>query len=379
MKPIYLDYAAATPLDEDVFLAMRSFYSENFYNPSALYTGAREAKKALESARESVSQTVGCRPSEIVFTAGGTESANLAIKGVIEASPQANCVVSAVEHEAVLAPARQLSARICPVDGFGRVLTTELKKLIDDNTVLLSVMYANNEVGTVQPVTEIVALADSIRKDRRRRNIDLPLYVHTDAAQAALYLNCSVSHLGVDLMTLNGGKMYGPKQSGILYIRTGTRISPQIVGGGQEWGIRSGTENVAQAVGFSHALKKAQASYKQRGKDVGALSDYFINNLEQRFSAVRNGHPKKRLPNNVHVIFPGHDNERILFSLDDQGVWAATGSACSASSEEVSHVLSAMGVSAEDARASLRFTLGVHTTKDEIDRALFAIEIALKS
>lgn len=379
MKPVYLDYSAGTPLDPRVLTVMTPFFSDNFYNPSALYKGARDAKSALESARASVSRTIGARPSEIIFTAGGTESANLAVKGVMEKYPDGELIISAVEHDAVLKPAGKYNHKLAPVSDKGLVDLKALEKLITDKTVLVSVMYANNEVGTVQPIREISQIISDIRKDRKSRQINTPLYLHTDACQAPQYLEINVARLGVDLMTLNGGKIYGPKQSGILYVRAGVLISPQILGGGQENGLRSGTENISGSVGFAKALELIIRNKQDSSRNTAELAKYFAGELESRFGAVINGHQKLRLPNNVHATFKGSDNERMLFSLDEQGIYASVGSACSASSEEPSHVLKALGISEADARSSLRFSLGRETTREEIDRTLSAVEIAINA
>lgn len=379
MKPIYLDYAAATPVDPEVFNAMLSYFSDVFYNPSALYSGGLKARDALVAARSEVAQTIGCRPSEIIFTAGGSESTNLAIHGIAKQFDDAEIIISAVEHEAVRKPAQHYSTKVWPVSEKGIVEAAQLPVLITDKTVLISVMYANNEVGSVQPIREIAEQINVIRESRKEAGNTRPLYFHVDAAQAPLYLDVNVARLKVDLLTLNGGKMYGPKQSGILYVKSGIRVTPLIDGGGQEFGIRSGTENVAFAVGFATALTKAQAAHKENSRTVGEFSRYFISQLQEQFGANLNGHKKQRLPNNIHVTFKGHDNERMLFSLDDQGIFAATGSACSASSDEVSHVLSAMGISEEDARASLRFSLGLETTREDIDATLTALQKAVKA
>ncbi len=379
MDYIYLDYAAATPVDDTVKQAMEPFYREVFFNPSATYEGARAVKRALEDARSVVSSSIGARPSEITFTAGGTESANMAISGVMNQFPHAKLLMSAIEHDAVIKPAERFNVGVIPVDKTGLVSVDTLATLVSDDVVLISVMLANNEVGTIQPIKEIVDYAHIIKRDRKSRGLDLPLYIHTDACQAPLYLDVDVSRLGVDLMTLNGGKIYGPKQSGILYHRASVSLQPIILGGGQESGLRSGTENVAQSIGFANALQLAMSRRVHSVKAVSELSNYFISELEQQFGAVVNGHRKKRLPNNVHVTIAGCDNERVLFSLDDQGVWAAAGSACQASKDEPSHVLRAMGITAEDAQSSLRFTLGRQTTRGEIDRALEALVIALSA
>lgn len=379
MKPVYLDYAAATPIDPSVLEAMQPYFVEKFYNPSALYSGAREVKSALDDARASVARSLGARQAEITFTAGGTESANLALQGIMDNYPDAELLVSTVEHDAVLSPAKQYNMNLVPVDHSGLIDIVKLRNLISEKTVLISVMYANNEVGTVQPIRDVVTIVAVIRKQRQIDGNPLPLYVHTDACQAPQYLDVNVARLGIDLMTLNGGKLYGPKQSGILFHKTGVLLQPQIRGGGQEYGLRSGTENVAACVGFARALELALKRKNTVLKLVQELREYFVTELTERFDATINGNPKLRLPNTVHVTFTGADNERMLFSLDDQGIFAATGSACSASSEESSHVLLAMGISEKDARSSLRFSLGKETTKSEIDRALDALAIALKA
>lgn len=379
MKPVYLDYSAATPLDSRVLAVMMPFFYDSFYNPSALYKGARDVKLALETARASVSRTIGARPSEIIFTAGGTESANLAVKGVMDKYQGSELVISAIEHDAVLKPANNYKFKVAPVNEKGLIDLHKLEMLISDKTVLVSVMYANNEVGTVQPIREIAKLVSQIRKDRKKRSCKTPLYLHTDACQAPQYLEINVARLGVDLMTLNGGKIYGPKQSGVLYCRAGVLISPQILGGGQENGNRSGTENISACVGFAKALELIMRNKADTGRTISELAKYFTSELENRFETVINGHQKLRLPNNVHVTFRGADNERILFSLDSQSIYASVGSACSASSDEPSHVLKAMGISDENARSSLRFSLGRETTKSEIDQTLRALDIAIKA
>jgi cysteine desulfurase len=379
MNRIYLDYAAATPVNKRVLDVMLPYFTDKFYNPSALYEGAREAKSDLDDARSKVASLIGARPSEVIFTAGGTESANLAVQGVMMAHPEGEVLVSAVEHEAVLNPAEQFNCQQIDVDEFGMAKTESLKKMINDNTVLVSVMYANNEIGTVQPIKKVVEIIENVRTERSKKGNKIPIFVHIDACQAPLYLDINVARLGVDMMTLNGGKIHGPKQSGILYRKTGVNLNPVIRGGGQEWGMRSGTENVAFAVGFAKALELADKGRSERAKNVQILRDYFMNRMEDKFSGVINGHRKHRLSNNVHVIFPGCDNERVLFSLDDLGVDAAIGSACSASKETASHVLKAIGKTDTEARSSIRFTLGEATTKEEIESVIEKLEIALKS
>lgn len=371
-KLIYLDCAAATPLDRRVRAAMQPYFAEQFYNPSANYLPAQAVKNGLEQARASVAYWLGAKPAEIIFTAGATEANNLAIRGVMEQFPEGNVVVSAVEHESVLAPARRWRCREVPVSPDGTLDTSVLQGAIDDNTVLVSVMYANNEIGTVQPLRKI---AETIKQKRTARSSKLPLYFHTDAAQAANYLDLHATRLGVDLMSVNGGKIYGPKQSGALYARAGVELWPLILGGGQESGLRSGTENVTGCVGLAAALDIAQGSRHGETARLKSLQDYFFKELRRQMPTSEiNGSLKRRLPNNVHVTFPGTDNERLIMQLDEAGIMAAAGSACSASREEPSHVLAAIGLGEAEAESSVRFTMGRAITKNHIDQTIAALK-----
>lgn len=365
---IYLDHAAATPLDSDVLAAMQPFLAGQFYNPSATYRAARKVRGALEQARASVAAQLGARASEIIFTAGGTESDNLAINGVMRRYPEAHIVVSAIEHDAVLEPAAQYNCSVALATGEGRVDPAGVAAKITDQTVLVSVMYANNEVGTIQPLRQIALELEKIRAERRQAGNTRPLYFHTDACQAANYLDLHVSRLGVDMMTLNGGKIYGPKQSGVLYVSHKVELEPLIRGGGQERGLRSGTENAAACVGFARALEIAQDMRREETERLARLQSKAFMLIEEKLpGAVINGSRKHRLPNNIHLTLPGQDNERLLVELDERGIAAAAGSACSASDEEPSHVLRAMGISDTDAQASLRLTMGRSTTEADID------------
>jgi cysteine desulfurase len=375
---VYLDYAAATPMDPAVASAMQPYLSEWFYNPSATYLAARHIRKDVDAARERVAHWLGARPSEIVFTAGGTEANNLAISGVMRQFPGGNVVVSAIEHESVLAAARQYTCREASVSPDGVVDVARLVSLIDDQTVLVSVMYANNEVGTVQPIRHIAQELETVRRKRREQGNDQPLYFHTDAAQAAAYLDLHAARLGVDLLTINAGKIYGPKQVGALFVSSRVQLAPQVVGGGQEQKLRSGTENVAGAIGLAAALDLVQDRRHAEVARLQRLQHLFFELLEKNIpNAVVNGSRKTRLPNNVHLTIPGQDNERLIFALDEAGILCAAGSACSASSEEPSHVLKAMGLSEQDAQASLRFTLGHGTTEADIRQAVAALQAVL--
>jgi len=372
---IYLDHAAATPVDERVLTAMQPFFREQFYNPSATYLPAQHVAQQLKEARGKVAHWLGATSPEIIFTAGGTEANNLAIHGVMQQYPEGNIVVSAIEHESVLAPAHQYDCREVAVLPDGTIDLAALEQAIDDKTVLVSIMYANNEIGTIQPLGEI---ANVLKKKRAQRN-DLPLYFHTDACQAANYLDLHVSRLGVDLLTLNGGKIYGPKASGVLYVSSRVQLKPLIRGGGQERNLRSGTENVASSIGLATALEFVQSGRHEEAKRLQSLQQEFIKLVEQQLpNAILNGSRNKRLPNNVHLTFPGQDNERLLIQLEQDGILAAAGSACSASNEEPSHVLRAIGLSDTDAQASLRFSLGQGTAASDVEQTVSTLANLLK-
>ncbi len=376
-QTIYLDYAAATPIATEVLGAMRPWLEEKFHNPSSLYATAREAKAAIEDARWSVAQVLGAKKTEIIFTAGGTESTNLAIIGVLMALHKVDTlkvVATAIEHDAVLACLANLNAgeyksELVPVKSDGIVDLGTLQTAIDDSTVLVSVMYANNEIGTIQPIAKIGKIIAEVRADRKQRGVDLPIYFHTDAAQAAGLLDLHVSRLGIDLMSINGSKVYGPKQVGCLYVRTGTPLAPIIYGGGQERGLRSGTENVAGIVGLATALKLAESSKENEAKRLTQLRDYAFSKLKKVIPDLKlNGHPTKRLASNINLTISGIDGEMVVLQLDNEGIMVSTGSACSTGSTEPSHVLLAIGRSRAEANSSLRITFGRGTTKEEIDR-----------
>jgi cysteine desulfurase len=373
---LYFDYAAATPVDPVVLAAMMPYFSEQFYNPSAQYLAAKDVRQAVEAARASVAQIVGVRPAEVIFTAGGTEANNLAVQGVADCFPGTHLVMTALEHDSIQAPLRALAKKgwqlseVTPRED-GIVEPEAVLAAVKDDTVLISVMTANNEVGTIQPIREIAAGIAKLRQIRQENGNVLPLYLHTDACQAANYLDLHLHRLGADLMTLNGGKIYGPKQSGALIALTGTQFEPQIYGGGQELNRRSGTENVPAIVGFAKALERATEMRKTEGERLQQLQSLFFHEVQIKLPRAQiNGSLKHRLPNNVHITLPGSDNERLLYALDEAGIQAAAGSACSASKEEASHVLKALGVSDENTRASLRFSMGRNTTEQAVHRAV---------
>lgn len=372
-RSVYLDYAAATPLDPSVVKVMEPYFTSRFYNPSALYLKAQAVAKDIDKARRDVAIILGAKPAEIIFTAGGTEANNLSVLGVAQQFPGKHIVASAIEHESVLKPLERLQKQgwktslIAPyADGLINPYT--LTKAITKDTVLVSIIYANNEIGTIQKIADIAQVIKQERQKRTKAGNKLPIYLHTDACQATNYLDLHVSRLGVDLMTLNAGKIYGPKQCGALYIRSNVKIDPLILGGGQERGMRSGTENVAAIIGFAQALNMTTDKRQTETRRLQTLQSYLIKQLAEKIpSSTINGSLKHRLPNNLNVSFTGQDNERLVMALDEQGIECATGSACSASNSEPSHVLSAIGLSESEIKSSVRFSLGRQTTKADLD------------
>lgn len=367
-KIIYLDNASTTPLDPRVEQVMKPFWSERFGNPSSIYSLGVDAKFAVEEAREKISGILNCRPHEIIFTAGGTESVNLAIRGVFKASKIAkpHIITSSVEHHSVLECLKDLETdgvdvTYLKVDKEGFVNPADVLKAVKKNTILVSIMYANNEVGTIQSISEI---ANKLRK------LNPSIIFHTDACQASGALDLNINKLGVDLMSLNASKIYGPKQVGLLYIRNGTKISPIILGGGQERNLRSGTENVPGIVGFATALEIARKEMLSESKRLSHLRDYFISKLLKKIpSAVLNGPRERRLPNNVNISILNIEGEPLLLYLDAQGICASAGSACASTEGDPSHVLSALG-KGKGYEHGIRFTLGRYTTKKDIDYVL---------
>jgi cysteine desulfurase len=367
LSPIYLDHAAATPLDPAVLDAMLPFLQRQFANPSSLYHAARETREAVERARRSIAGVLGSKSTEIVFTSGGTESNNLAVQGVLRSHPGAHWATTAIEHDSVLG-IHPKPAVVC-VKAYGIVETARVAEAITDQTVLLSVMLANNEIGTIQPVADIAKLVAAVRADRARRGVNLPLYLHTDACQAPNYLDLHVARLGVDLLTLGGSKIYGPKGTGVLYVRTGTGLEPLQFGGGQERGRRSGTENVAGAVGLAKALELAAALRTDEARRLTLLRDEFARRLLAALpGATLNGDPKRRLPNNLNFTIPRAEGEALVLYLDNAGIQASTGSACSTGSLDPSHVLTAIGRTPAEAQCSLRLTLGRGTDQTAATR-----------
>lgn len=372
---IYLDHAATTRLHPKVLEAMMPFLTDVFGNPSGVYALGREAAKAVDDARRSVAETLGCRPVEIVFTGPGSESINAAIKGVALAQHLAglgnHVITSAVEHHAVLHSCEYLEkfgfeVTYLPADASGTVNPDDVARAITARTVLVSVMLANNEVGTIQPIAEIAAAVHDRARALRRR-----IPVHTDAVQGANALDLNVDALGVDLLSLSAHKFGGPKGSGLLYMRRGTPFLAQQSGGGQERQRRAGTENVAGIVGTAVALCHAQASREEYRRVCGSLARRLLEGVTKTVpGAMLNGHPDRRLPNNVHLSFEGAESDTMLAALDRAGIAASAGSACTSATWEPSHVLVAMGVPLARAIAALRFTVGPENTPEEIDQVI---------
>ncbi|MFL5800598.1 MAG: cysteine desulfurase NifS [Roseiflexaceae bacterium] len=366
---IYLDHAATTPVDERVLAAMLPFFSERFGNPSSIHRLGRAALEALDEARETVAAILGASRKEIIFTGGGSEADNLAIKGVAlarrEAGKGAHIITSAIEHHAVLHVVEQLAAfgfesTLLPVDCDGLVSPDDLRAAIRPDTVLASIMYANNEIGTVQPLAELGAICH-----------ERGVLLHTDAVQAAGSLALDVDELNVDLLTLAAHKFYGPKGVGALYVRRGVPLLPLINGGGQERRRRAGTENIAGIVGMAAALRLAEERRPSYVEHCAALRDRLIAGIRARIpDAYLNGHPTRRLPNNANLAFDGVEGESVLLLLDQQGIAASSGSACTSGALEASHVLLALGLPHERAIGTVRFTAGKDTTAEEIDYVL---------
>lgn len=364
---IYMDHAATTYVDPRVKEAMEPYFTENFGNPGGFYELGRVAREAVDASREKVASYLNCSAREVIFTGSGTESDNMAVFGIarMHAEKGKHIIISAIEHHAVEMPAKALKKEgfevtEVPVDKHGRVSVEDVKAALREDTILVSIMYANNEIGTIQPIEEIGALL----KEHQA-------YFHTDACQAAGALDLDVEKLGVDLLTLNGSKIYGPKGVGILYLRKGVRIKPLIYGGGQERGLRGGTENVPYIVGFAKALEIAQDTREEEVARLTKLRDRMTQGLIDRIpKTILNGHPTDRLPNSVNVSILDIEGEAFTLFLNELQIYASTGSACTSLSLDPSHVIIATGLPYECAHGSIRFTLGRHSTDEEVDYVL---------
>jgi len=366
-RPVYMDHAATTFLKPEVIAAMAPYFSQYFGNPSSLYRFAGEPRKGVDAAREQVAAALGAAPAEVFFTAGGSEADNWAIKGVALANRKRgdHIVTTAIEHHAVLHPCEGLEKQGCsvtylPVDKFGRVDAGDVEEAITGRTILVSVMTANNEIGTIQPVARIGTIAH-----------DHDVLFHTDAVQAIGAVPIDVEGMNIDLLSLSGHKFYGPKGTGALYVRRGTRLENLVHGGGQERGRRAGTENVPGIVGLGRAIEVATADIEGHNRRLAAMRDRLIREVLSTIPDSRlNGHPTERLANNANFSFRYVEGESILLMLDAHGICASTGSACSSASLEPSHVLLATGLPHEEAHGSLRLTLGDANTPDDVEYVL---------
>lgn len=362
---IYLDHAAATPLDARVKTVMDPYFSDKFYNPSSPYAPAIEVRREYEAAKQLIAQSIGAKADELVMTAGATESINLAF-----CSFSGHIVTTNIEHHAVLAAADSREYTLVLADPRGLVTADAVRKALRPDTQLVSIALANNELGTIQPLRDVAAVIRAERERRLAEGDTTPIYLHSDASQGAGQLDIHVSRLGVDMITLNAGKIYGPKQVGLLWAASHVRLIPQIVGGGQERGLRSGTENIAGVIGFAKAMELAEKHRKFESERLRMLRDDLQARLTAAFPwSVISGHDKRRLSGHLHISFPGIDAERLVFALEARGVLVATGSACAANKGTRSHVLTAIGLKPEVADGSLRLTLGHLSDEDNTKQA----------
>ena len=378
---IYLDHASTTAVDPRVAKKMLPYFSDKFGNPSSLHSVGRKAKQAIEDARRKIAKFLNCATGEITFTNGGTESINMAILGVAHAAKSQNkfkkprIIITAIEHHAVLHSCDKLISEgfevyKLPVDQDGFVNLNELKKALNNETILVSVMYANNEIGTIEPISKISKIIKEFNKKNKTKII-----FHSDACQAAGYLDMNVKALGVDLLSFNGSKIYGPKGIGVLYKEKNIELEPIIFGGGQERNLRSGTENVPAIVGLGFAVELIS---REESEKIVKLRDFLIKKLLEIEGAVLNGPIKDRLANNVNVSFAGVEGESMVLYLDRAGICCSTGSACSSSSLKPSHVITALGHDGGRAHESIRFTLGRKTGKKELERTVCAVRVAVE-
>ena len=367
MRRVYLDHAATTPTRPEVVQAMLPYFTDAFGNPSSIYSYGQEARGAVEEARTKVAELIGARSEEIIFTSGGTEADNHALKGVAYANERKgnHIITTSIEHHAVMEVCKFLERRgfritYLPVDEYGLVDPDDVKRAITDKTILISVMHANNQVGTIEPVEEIGEIAR-----------EAGVCFHTDAVQTLGHIPVNVDKLKVDLLAISAHKFYGPKGVGALYVRKGTRLVSLMHGGEQEKRRRAGTENVPAIVGLGKAVELAGWEMGKEAERLAYLRDKLIKGLVEKIDHIRlNGHPTRRLPNNVNVSVDFVEGESMLLNLDLEGVCASTGSACSSASLEPSHVLLALGLSPEQAHGSLRFTLGRENTEADVERVL---------
>lgn len=371
----YLDYAAATPMSEAVVAAMLPYFGEKFYNPSSPYAPAVEVRREYEDTKHRLAMTFGAKGDELIMTAGATESVNLAFSGI-----SGHVVTSSIEHAAILEVAKRHPHTLVEADESGTVSAAAVKRALTADTQIVSIALANSELGTIQPLRKIAAVIHDEKQARAEVGNTTPLLFHVDASQGFGLVDVHVARLGADMLTLNSAKIYGPKQVGLLWSKRVSHLQPQIVGGGQERGLRSGTENVPGVIGFAEAAMQAVAHQPRENKRLGELRDQLESKLLLAFpDAVVTGSKKHRLPNFLHISFPGIDAERLIFILETQHVFVATGSACAANKHTASHVLQALGLADEVINGSIRITLGKDTTDKVIEKAYDAIAAAVRT
>ncbi|MBU2082103.1 cysteine desulfurase [Patescibacteria group bacterium] len=386
---IYLDYAATTPVDKEVLKAMMPYFSEKFGNASSVHSFGQEAIAAVDQAREKIAKYFNCNFAEIIFTGSATESNNLAIRGFVQkynyttskrsstsGTNRGHIISTKIEHESVLEPLKELEkagqeVTYLPVDKEGLIKISNLEKAIKDTTILISIIYANNEIGTIQPIKEIGKLLEKINKKRKENNL-ARIYFHTDAVQALNYLECRPDWLKVDLLTFSGHKIYGPKGIGGLYVRKNTPLSPIISGGGQEFGLRSGTENISSIIGLAKAVELALENKEKNYKKIFDLRNQLLKDIikDNKIAVKINGLCNDCLPNILNIRFPGINNETLIIALDQAGVAISAGSACSSRASAASHVLTAIGLTPKQVKESIRISIGKNTTKQEIKKAI---------
>ena len=362
---IYLDNAASTQIHDDVLNSMLPYLKEQYGNPSSIHRYGRLTRKAIHKARKQIASLINADPAEILITSGGTESNNTALVGISSQFPDSQIITSSIEHDAILEPCKKLNSKgfqvdYLPVDKSGMINIEDLKNMISKKTSLVSVMFGNNEVGTIQPISEITKIC-------HENNV----FFHTDAVQAVGKLPVDVKKLDVDLLSISSHKLYGPKGVGALYIKDGVKIYPMILGGGQEFRLRSGTENVASIVGFGQACEIAQNHLIENISLVKKLQTILVKKVLDEIPEVTfNGHSESRLTNNAHFTFLGVNGEDLIIKLDEYGIAASTGSACSVNTQKASHVLESMGFSLEQITGSLRLTVGIFNTENEINETV---------
>jgi len=370
---IYLDNAASTQIHEDVLNSMLPYLKEQYGNPSSLHRYGRLAHKAIEKARKQIASLINAESSEILLTSGGTESNNTALRGITMKNTTGQIITSCIEHDAILEPCKKLAQNgfdvdYLPVNQFGMVECSDLQNLISEKTSLVSIMFGNNEVGTIQPIFEIAKICNKYK---------VPF--HTDAIQAVGKIPIDVKELGIDLLSISSHKLYGPKGIGALYIKNGIDVDPVILGGGQERGLRSGTENVSSIVGFGKACEIAKNNLNENIFQMKKLRDILVEKVLNEIPEVTlNGHSQSRLPNNAHFTFFGVNGEDLIIKLDEYEIAASTGSACSVNTQKASHVLQAMGFSHEQITGSLRLTIGIFNDQKEIEQTVDVLKKVVK-